>query len=459
MTADNKHTIRKSHRSLPPAAVLALGFFCIILVGSLLLVLPITHKPGTQVGYLEALFTATSATCVTGLTVVDTFGAYSTFGHVVIISLIQVGGLGFMLFATMTLVALGRRVSLQGRLLLRDTMSLPGLSGGVRSTIRFMGLVFFIELLGAIILSIRFVPLYGADRGIWYGVFHSVSAFCNAGFDLFGAIGSLVGFRGDALVLMTISCLIVLGGLGFAVIWNVLDHWRRRIPLSLHTKIVLLMTGILLLVGMAFFVAMEWNNPRVLAREGAGAGEKLLNAWFQSVTPRTAGYFSFPQSEMTDASKLVSIVLMFIGASPASTGGGIKTSTLFVVIMILRSIIAGREDINSMDRRIPSSIGRTAQSILFIYLSLLVLGAVLLTVFENGKGFSFLDMLFEEASALGTVGLTAVGTANFTVASKLLLITLMYFGRVGPLTLMLTLNHNHTNPGAIRFPEEQIIVG
>ncbi len=459
MTADSKRALPKLHRSLPPAAVLALGFFLIILAGSLLLVLPVAHKPGAQVGYLEALFTATSATCVTGLTVVDTYGAYSTFGHIVIITLIQVGGLGFMLFATMTLVALGRRVSLHGRMLLRDAMSLPGLSGGVRSTIRFMGLVFFIEILGAVLLSIRFVPLYGTGRGIWYGVFHSISAFCNAGFDLFGTVGSLVGFRGDALVLMTISSLIVLGGLGFAVIWNVLDRVRHRGPLSLHTKIVLLMTGLLLVLGMAFFAGMEWNNPQVLAREGAGTGEKLLNAWFQSVTPRTAGYFSFPQSALSDASKLVSSVLMFIGASPASTGGGIKTSTLFVVIMILRSIIAGREDINGLGRRIPSSIGRTAQSILFIYLSLLVFGAMLLTIFENGKGFSFLDMLFEEASALGTVGLTAVGTANFTVPSKLLLITLMYFGRVGPLTLMLTLNHNHTNPGAIRFPEEQIIVG
>lgn len=446
--------------AMAPAKVLALGFMLIILLGAGLLMLPVSSRTGQRLGWLEALFTATSATCVTGLTVVDTYTTYTVFGQMVVLSLIQVGGLGFMLFATTTLVALGRRISLRNRMLLHETMSMPGLSGGVRTTLLFMLIVFAIELAGSLLLAIHFIPMYGVAKGLYFGVFHAVSAFCNAGFDLFAQAGSLTQFRADPLVLMTISLLIVLGGIGFAVIADVVAHRGRLRRVSLHTKLVLTMTGVLLIGGLALFAAVEWHNPATLAREGAGTGEKLLNAWFQSVTTRTAGYFSFQQAPMTDASKFFSTVLMLIGASPASTGGGVKTSTFFVVLMVIASIVAGRQEINIYRKRVPASLGRTAQSILFMYLALLTLGALLLTVFEGGKGFSFLDMLFEEASALGTVGLSAVGTANFTGPSKVLLILLMYFGRVGPLTMMLTLNHGTPSVGnAIRYPEEDIIVG
>ncbi len=446
--------------AMAPAKVLALGFMLIILMGALLLMLPFSSRSGIGIGFLEALFTATSATCVTGLTVVDTYTAYTVFGQMVILSLIQVGGLGFMLFATTTLVALGRRITLRNRMLLRETMSLPGLSGGVRTTLQFMLIVFAVELAGAALLSIRFVPMYGWAKGVYFGVFHAVSAFCNAGFDLFGAAGSLIQFHGDPLVLLTISVLIVLGGIGFMVIAEVVASRGHLHRIGLHAKLVLTMTGLLLVSGFALYVAMEWNNPATLALPGAGPGEKVLNAWFQSVTTRTAGFFSFQQGEMTDTSKFVSVVLMFIGASPASTGGGVKTSTFMVVLLVIASIVAGREDINIFRKRVPAASGRTAQSILFMYLALLALGAVLLTIFENGKGFGFLDMLFEETSALGTVGLSTVGTAKFSIPSKVLLIVLMYFGRVGPLTMMLTLNHGNPRTGkAIRYPEEQIIIG
>lgn len=445
---------------LSPSAVLAIGFFLIITAGTLLLMLPAASKSGEGVGWLTALFTATSATCVTGLTLVDTYTAFTLFGQIVIISLIQVGGLGFMLFATMLLVALRRRVSLHSRMLLRDSMSMPGLSGGVRTSKRFVALAFGIELAGALVLSTRFIPEYGVGRGLYYGLFHSISAFCNAGFDLFGPVGSLVGHRDSAVVLMTISFLIILGGIGFAVIWDVIDHFRTRKPLMLHTKVVLIVTGALLVAGTVFIAAVEWNNPLTLAREGAGTGERLMNAWFQSVTPRTAGYFSFPQAPMEDASKMISAVLMFIGASPASTGGGIKTSTFLTAILVLAAIVLNREDTTIFGRRIPSNIGRTAQSILFIYLALLVLGMVLMPLFEEGKGFSMMDLLFEETSALATVGLTAVGTANLSTPSKLWLVLLMYFGRVGPLTMMLSFSRpSPVRPGAIRYPEEQLLVG
>lgn len=451
---------RARKQPMSPAKVLALGFFLLIAAGTALLVLPIAHQAGQSVSLLEALFTATSATCVTGLTLVDTYSTFSLFGQLVIIALIQVGGLGFMLFATMTLVALGRRISLRNRMLLRETMSMPGLSGGVRTTIRFMLIAFSIELLGAALLALRFIPLYGFGRGMYFGVFHAISAFCNAGFDLFGQAGSLQGFRGDPLVLMTISSLIILGGLGFTVIADVSDHRRGPRRLSLHSKIVLVMNGLLLLTGFAFFAAMEWNNMGTLARPEAGGGEKLLNAWFQSVTTRTAGFFSLDQAAMSDASKLVSTVLMFIGASPASTGGGVKTSTFFVVLLILASIVAGREDTNAFSRRLSSAIGRTAQSILFIHLSLIVLGGIFLAVIERGAGINLIDLLFEEASALGTVGLSAAGTAGFRLPSKLMFILFMYFGRVGPMTMMLSFSRTKPSGGdAIRYPQEEIIVG
>lgn len=445
---------------LSPAKVLAIGFLLIILAGALLLMLPISLKEGKHLSFVEALYTATSATCVTGLAVVDTYSTFSIFGQLVTLSLIQVGGLGFMLFATMALVAMGRRISLRNRMLLRETMSLPGLSGGVRSTIRFMVIAFSVELAGALLLAIRFVPQMGVGKGLYFGVYHSISAFCNAGFDLFSTAGSLQPFRADPLVLLTISGLIILGGLGFMVIADCRDHLHKPRQLSLHSKIVLSTSLILILSGTLLFALMEWNNSQTLAREGAGFFEKLLNAWFQSVTTRTAGFYSFSQGAMSDASKLLTILLMFIGASPASTGGGVKTSSVFVIVMILSSIMAGREDINAYGKRLPASIGRTAQIILFIYLTLLIVGGIFVAMIEQHSGFSMLDMLFEEASALGTVGLSGLNSAAFKLPSKLLFITLMYFGRVGPLTMMLSFNRSGPAPGAhIRFPEEQIIVG
>lgn len=445
---------------LSPAKVLAIGFLLIILTGTLLLMLPMSLKTGRQLSFVEALYTATSATCVTGLTVVDTYSTFSLLGQLVILSLIQVGGLGFMLFATMALVAMGRRISLRNRMLLRETMSLPGLSGGVRSTLRFMVIAFSLELVGALLLSLRFIPRLGVGQGIYFGIFHAISAFCNAGFDLFSSAGSLQSFRGDPLVLLTISGLVILGGLGFMVIADCRDHFRRPRQLSLHSKIVLSTSLILLLSGTLFFALIEWHNPRTLALGEAGFFERLLNAWFQSVTTRTAGFYSFSQGGMSDASKLLSIVLMFVGASPASTGGGVKTSSVFVIVMILSSIMARREDVNAYGKRLPASIGRTAQIILFIYLSLILVGGILLAVFEQHSGFAMLDILFEEVSALGTVGLSGLSSAAFRLPSKLLIITLMYFGRVGPLTMMLSFNRSGPAPGAhIRFPEEQIVVG
>ena len=445
---------------LSPAKTLALGFLAIILSGSLLLKLPIAAEPGVRITWLQALFTATSAVCVTGLVVVDTASSYSLFGELVILSLIQLGGLGFMLFATSLLVLARRRISLRNRILLHETMSMPGLSGVVRTTLRFMLVVFAVEITGAALLSLRFIPLYGWKTGLYYGVFHAISAFCNAGFDLFGAAGSLTQFHSDALVLLTISGLIIIGGMGFAVVEDLLANRLGFRKLHLHSKIVVVMTLGLLLFGALGIAVLEWRNPGTLAFEGARPGDKLLNAWFQSVTARTAGFNALPQNSLREASKVLTSVLMFIGASPASTGGGIKTTTLFVLLVLVRSVFAGRSDVNAFRRRLPLMLIRTALSIFLLSLVLLVGGAMLMSALEEGKGISMLDLVYEQVSALATVGLSSAGTGGLSRPTQVWLVLLMYFGRVGPLTMMLSFSRagEHQSQG-VRYAEEQIYVG
>lgn len=449
----------KATRSPNQAKTLAVSFLLIILFGAGLLMLPIAHEPGVIITPLQAVFSATSATCVTGLMVVDPAAAYSLFGEIVLLCLIQLGGLGFMLFATSVLVLAGRRVSLRSRVLLHDTMSLPGLSGAVRNTLRFVLIAFGVEILGAMLLSIHFIPRLGAARGVYFAVFHAISAYCNAGIDLFSTAGSLTTFVDDPLVLLTFVGLIILGGLGFAVLADVLDKGRRPRRFALHTKIVLVTTVFLLVSGTLFFMLAEWNNPMTLGA-GRGLGDKLLNAFFQSVTTRTAGFYSVSQSGLTDASKMVTTLLMFIGASPASTGGGVKTSTLFVLLAIIHSVLAGRDEVNAFGKRLPLVLIRTALSIFLLYLALLFGGSVLMGLLEQPRGFSMIDLVFEEVSALGTVGLTAANTPTLTRPSQIWLIVLMYFGRVGPLTMMLSITRRHTGyKTGVRYPEEEIIVG
>ncbi len=450
---------KKGGGPISPSKVLALGFLAIILTGTGLLLLPFAKEQGARITPLAALFTSTSAVCVTGLTVIDTAGSYSIFGEIVILCLIQLGGLGFMLFATSVLVLTGKRISLRNRILLHETMNMPGLSGTVRTTIRFMLIVFTVELAGTILLSLRFIPMYGFWKGTYYGAFHAISAFCNAGFDLFGSAGSLSQFQREPFVLLTVSGLIVVGGLGFAVLADLMSSRFRFRKMTLHTKIVLVMTGILLAGGCLFFAAVEWNNPLTLD-SGMGPAGKVLNAWFQAVTTRTAGFASFRQSGLRNASKLVSSFLMFIGASPVSTGGGIKVTTIFVLFALVRSVFNGREDVHAFHRRLSPVILRTALSIFFISFSLLAAGLVYLSSFEEAEGFKVVDLLFEEASALGTVGLSAIGTEKLSSSAQTWLIVLMYLGRIGPLTMMLSLTRRNAGPTVgIRYPEEQVIVG
>ena len=438
-------------------SILALGFLAVILLGTVLLALPIAAKNGQSIGLFDSLFTSTSAVCVTGLVVVDTGTTFSLFGQIVLIVLIQVGGLGFMVFATMLMVMLGRKISIRGRMLIRESMNASSLSDLGSLTRLYLLLSLAIELIGTITLCFRFVPLYGWKHGTWMALFHSVSAFCNAGFDLFGNYASLTAFSGDPLVLLTVASLIILGGLGFSVILETARNRQGFRNLSLHTRIVLMTTLVLLLAGTVFYWIVERTNAETLA--GCSEGEKILNAFFQSVTMRTAGFNSFDLSALRDGTKLFSSLLMIIGASPASTGGGIKTTTIATLTLLMLSVVRGESEVNVARRRLSDDISRRALAVAVLFLTTLLTGTLIISLIENGR-FPLEDILFEASSAMGTVGVSAIGTPNLSSASRAILLPMMFLGRVGPLTLAVAVAKRQ---GGIRtaskYPEEKIMIG
>ena len=438
-------------------SILALGFLAVILLGTVLLALPAASRNGKGIGLFDSLFTATSAVCVTGLVAVDTGTTFSLFGQVILLVLIQVGGLGFMVFATMIMVALGRKISIRGRMLIRESMNGSSLSDLGRLTWLYLLLALGFELVGTAVLSIRFVPLFGWKHGIWMALFHAVSAFCNAGFDLFGNYASLTAFSGDPLVLLTVAVLIILGGLGFAVILETLRNRQGFRNLSLHTRIVLVTTLSLVLTGTIFYWLAERTNAETLA--GCGEGEKVLNAFFQSVTMRTAGFNSFDLSRFRDGSKLFSSVLMMIGASPASTGGGIKTTTFAALVLLMLSVVRGENEVNVARRRLSGDITRRALAVSVLFLTTLVMGTLVISFIENGR-FPLEDILFEASSAMGTVGVSAIGTPALHPASRAVLLPMMFLGRVGPLTLAFAVAKRQGKLKPLsKYPEERIMIG
>ena len=438
-------------------SILALGFLAVILLGTVLLALPAASQSGKGIGLFDSLFTSTSAVCVTGLVAVDTGTTFSLFGQIVLLVLIQVGGLGFMVFATMIMVALGRKISIRGRMLIRESMNGATLSDLGRLTRLYLLLSLAIEIAGTAVLSVRFVPLFGWKHGIWMALFHAVSAFCNAGFDLFGGYASLTAFTGDPLVLLTVAVLIILGGLGFSVILEALRSRQGFRNLSLHTRIVLLTTLTLLITGTAFYWLAERMNAETLA--GRGEGEIALNAFFQSVTMRTAGFNSFDLSGLRDGSKLFSSVLMLIGASPASTGGGIKTTTFAALVLLMLSVVRGDNEVNVARRRLSDDITRRALAVAVLFLTMLVTGTLVISLIENGR-FPLEDILFEASSAMGTVGVSAIGTPALLPASRAVLLPMMFFGRVGPLTLAVAVAKRQGRiRSSAKYPEERIMIG
>ena len=430
-------------------SILTLGFLALILLGTVLLALPIAAKSGQSIGLFDSLFTSTSAVCVTGLVVVDTGTTFSLFGQIVLIV--------FMVFATMLMVMLGRKISIRGRMLIRESMNASSLSDLGSLTRLYLLLSLAIELIGTITLCFRFVPLYGWKHGTWMALFHSVSAFCNAGFDLFGNYASLTAFSGDPLVLLTVASLIILGGLGFSVILETARNRQGFRNLSLHTRIVLMTTLVLLLAGTVFYWIVERTNAETLA--GCSEGEKILNAFFQSVTMRTAGFNSFDLSALRDGTKLFSSLLMMIGASPASTGGGIKTTTIAALTLLMLSVVRGESEVNVARRRLSDDISRRALAVAVLFLTTLLTGTLIISLIENGR-FPLEDILFEASSAMGTVGVSAIGTPNLSSASRAILLPMMFLGRVGPLTLAVAVAKRQGGlRTASKYPEERIMIG
>lgn len=439
---------------LEPPQVLVLGFAALILLGALLLTLPAATKSGESAGFLNALFTATSAVCVTGLVVVDTGTYWSPFGQTVILLLIQSGGLGIMTVATIFSFILGRKITLRDRLVIQEQLNQFTLQGVVRLTKYILLGTLLIESLGAVLLSTRFIPEYGFAKGIAFGIFHAVSAFCNAGFDLIGGYRSLTPYVNDFVVSGVVIVLLVVGGLGFAVIAEVIQVRDFR-KFSLHTKLVLSITGILLMLGTIIVFILEYSNPATL--KSLPLSSKILASIFHAATPRTAGFNTLPTSELTTASQFINIVLMFIGGSPGSTAGGIKTTTAGLLIWTVVSVIRGREDAEVYGRRISKEIVYRALSVAIISMFIVVLTTVILAITEDA---TLKEVFFEATSAFGTVGLSLGITPDLSSIGKLTIIATMFTGRVGPLTLAFALaQRQRKNRGKLRYPEEKILVG
>lgn len=440
-------------RRTTPAQVLVVGFAVVILIGALLLSLPMASSSGRPTGFVDSLFTATTAVCVTGLVVVDTGTYWSLFGQIVIMTLIQIGGLGFMTLSTMVALFLGRKIGLRERMVIQESLGQLSLEGMVRLILAVLTVTFAFEGAGFLILGIHFSRHFGLVRGFYYGLFHSVSAFCNAGIDLFGNFQSLTNYISDPIVIITIGLLLVFGGLGFAVIVD-LFHLRRSRHLVLHSRLALMVTALLIVIGTLGILALENNNAKTLGP--MNGGEKILNAWFQAVTPRTAGFNSVAIGELTSSSIFLLVVLMFIGASPGSTGGGIKTTTFGLIMAALWSLIRGKDDVVLFGRKVPVLNIVKAFCVAFAAMVLVVGMTFLLTITEK---VGFLPLLFEVTSAFGTVGLSTGITPNLSTLGRILIIITMFAGRVGPLTIATALGRRRRTPPTIHYPEERVTVG
>lgn len=454
-------------KRLHPTQVIISSFLLLIVIGALLLSLPAATKSDHSISFLDAAFTSTSAVCVTGLIVVDTSTAFTLFGQIVILTLLQIGGLGFMTIASFVLILVGRRITLSERMIIKESLNEFSLSGLVRMIRKILLVTFATELLGALLLAIRFVPQFGG-RGVYFSIFHSISAFCNAGFDVFGQISgeysSISMFAGDALVNLTMIGLIIVGGLGFVVVTDVfsIKRVRQKQKLSRYTKFVLIITAVLIGLGLAVVFPLEINNPGTLGADNLNTGGKILGGVFQAITPRTAGFATIDQSSLMPATKFITMLLMFIGASPAGTGGGIKTTTIAIVAIFALSGITGKKDAQLMDRRIAMetlkrAITITTLGIVFVFTMFFALLAI-----EGGRGglFTFENIFFEAFSAFGTVGLSSGITPLLSAASKLLIMVSMFAGRVGLMSLTFALANRANGSGAkLRYPEERFMVG
>ncbi len=451
---------KKRTFKLTTTQLILLSFLFAIVIGSVLLCLPISSASGKSVSYIDALFTSTTSVCVTGLVTLPTVTAWSPFGHAVILCLIQIGGLGIITVMSMLMILLQKKIGLSDRILIQDAFNLNSISGVVKFVKKVIKGTFIVEGIGALLYMCVFVPDFGI-KGIWISVFNSISAFCNAGIDIISE-NSLCDYATNPLVNAVTCMLIITGGLGFVVWWDVIKtfkkfgkHKKRCIrTLSLHSKMALSMTAFLIVLGAVMFFALEYNNPETM--KGYSTFDKIQLSLFQSVTTRTAGFFTLPQQNFTDASSLVSILLMFIGGSPVGTAGGIKTVTLAVLLATARSSVKNKNEINIFGRTLSKqavgkAVGVVCMSFLTAFVSTLLLSAV--------TDFALLDVMYESISATATVGLSRNLTPMLDMWGKIIIIVTMYFGRVGPISFAVLFGLKKKNENIIKNPTEDVSVG
>ena len=451
-----------------PVAIVVSSFVLVIFAGAGLLCLPFAVKSG-EPDFLVALFTATSATCVTGHTMVDVYTYFTGFGQAIVLLLIQIGGLGFITIISLFMLYIKKDVTLSDRKL--ALQSAGGLKmTGLKQLLKYIFIgTFSLEFLGAVLLCISFVPVYGWGLGIWQAVFTSISSFCNAGFSLTGANGgySLAGFASDPLLLIVVMALITIGGLGFYVWYDVIKNRFRPSRYSLHTKVVLIATGGIIVLAWALFMAFEWNNPGTIG--GMNVGDKMLNSLFFAVTPRTAGHYTVDMNYFSDGSYILSNLLMFVGGSPGSTAGGVKTTTFVVLILTMITACRRERQVRVFKRGIEQDDVINAVTVSMLYVIAILLSVFIICGIDGGKdyvsdygetwiaGINFKSVLFEVISAISATGLTMGITAELSVVSQVILILLMFFGRVGGYTLVLVFSETRRPPAITRLPEHIMI--
>lgn len=444
--------------------IVALGFLGVILIGAFLLWLPPCNQ--RPIPFLDALFTAVTSVCVTGLVTVVPAQQFTFLGKCILLLLIQIGGLGIIACTSAFFLILGKRISMKGRIIIQQAYGLDTLSGMVRFMIRVLKGTFVVEGIGAILFAFQFVPEYGWKRGIGYSIFHSISAFCNAGIDLLGD-SSFLKYTTNPLVNFTCFFLVILSGLGFPVWYdiyqNTIHTFRENMPrkrlftkLSTQSKLVLTMTGLLLLLGTFGFLLFEYTNPKTMA--DLSFPQKLMAATFQSVTTRTAGFASISQSGLTESSRLLGCILMFVGGSPAGTAGGVKTTTVAMLLLTVLCVLRGKKDTECFGRKIDASLVRSGITIVLLTFTFWLCGVSLLTILE--PDVDFLNLMYEAMSAMATVGLTADLTPSLSQGSHIVLIVLMYIGRIGPLTMALLFSGKADKASQFReLPEKKIMIG
>ena len=445
----------KKNRQLSPSRIIPLSFFAMILLGTLLLMLPFATRDGRGADLETALFTATSASCVTGLVLQDTAQYWTLFGQIVILCLIQVGGMGIVTMAVIISIFSGRKIGLKERWVMQESISAPQVGGIVRMTGMILKVTLAVELAGAALLAPSFCRALNGGKGLWYALFHSISAFCNAGFDLMGIrepCSSLTAFTGDPMVNITLVLVILIGGIGFGT-WNdVKEHGLRINRYSQQSKIILVTSLILVLGGFSFMFFYEFALPQWAE---LSLGQRILAALFQTVTPRTAGFNTVDLNAMSGAGKLVMLCLMLIGGAPGSTAGGFKMTTIAVLLLCVRAAYRGRESAEAFGRRVPDQSIRNAAAVFMLYILLFVGVGIAICCID---GVGLMPALFEAASAVATVGLSLGITAQLSTVSHLLLILLMFFGRVGGLTLIYAVSTGDGPTGA-RLPMGRVTVG